>query len=720
MKRKLFVIACLVLAMAAASLAQTDVPQRGQRGGSGVQAPQTPPVAPTDLRPLLAPRQSEMRLVQQRYEADRDQLSRFYRAVSPVRFARLKRFDLDWAAALDGLKAGGLSPAAKKDLETLRNAVLANSKKIDADAAAAGQIAPLLPFGSTIARLEEARMRMDTISAEASAIALSQAADLIGPIQARVEAGIADPSKREGLPFAKDALIRAAESIGAMRTILKDWFNFYNEFDPLFTWWMAQPYKQADKALEDYAAILRDKAAPASGDTVLPPAPPVEIVPAPAPQTPEVPDLAELLSYPQDEMRAVVQQYRGSGRGLGGSGAGAPPAPDKKYYTDWLAALKKLDFGKLSRDGQIDYLFLRNAIESKIRKLGLPPSTVPRKPDASGIPGQPIGREALMAGLAEELIPYTPEQLIALGEKQYAWCETEMKKAAREMGCGDDWKAAIEKAKKMHVPPGGQPDVIRDLMLQAADYLRAKDLITVPEIERETLRMEMMSASRQLVNPFFTGGALIRVSYPTSTMTTRQKLESMRGNNLPFSHATAFHEMIPGHNMQDYMSRRFGPSQSNLGTSFWGEGWPVYWETLLYDRGFDDTPELRVGALFWRMHRCARIVFSLKFHLGEWSPQECIDYLVDKVGHERENATAEVRRSFGGGYGPLYQAAYLLGALQMRELRKEFVDSGLMTDKRFHDAVIRKGSLPIALLRLWLGRQKLTKDLPLDWKCFGN
>ena len=70
--------------------------------------------------------------------------------------------------------------------------------------------------------------------------------------------------------------------------------------------------------------------------------------------------------------------------------------------------------------------------------------------------------------------------------------------------------------------------------------------------------------------------------------------------------------------------------------------------------------------LFWRMHRCARIIFSLGFHLGTMTPRECIDLLVNQVGHERDNATAEVRRSFTGSYGPLYQAAYLLGGMQLR------------------------------------------------------
>ncbi len=53
------------------------------------------------------------------------------------------------------------------------------------------------------------------------------------------------------------------------------------------------------------------------------------------------------------------------------------------------------------------------------------------------------------------MIPYTPEELIALAEKEFAWCDQEMLKASREMGFGDDWKKAIEKTKDSAVPPGG-------------------------------------------------------------------------------------------------------------------------------------------------------------------------------------------------------------------------------------------------------------------------
>jgi uncharacterized protein (DUF885 family) len=230
--------------------------------------------------------------------------------------------------------------------------------------------------------------------------------------------------------------------------------------------------------------------------------------------------------------------------------------------------------------------------------------------------------------------------------------------------------------------------------------------------------MIMMTPERQLVNPFFTGGSQISVSYPTDTMEYDARIQSMRGNNTPFSHATAFHEMIPGHNLVGYVGARYGAYRARLGgnSPFYSEGWPLYWEMLMYDLGFHDTPEKKIGALFWRMHRCARIIFSLKFHMGEWSPQECVDFLVDRVGFERDNAMGEVRRSFQGGYGPLYQAAYLLGGLQLRALRRELVDGGQMGQKAFHDEILRQGAMPVALLRLALNRQPLSRETKVEWR----
>jgi hypothetical protein len=293
-----------------------------------------------------------------------------------------------------------------------------------------------------------------------------------------------------------------------------------------------------------------------------------------------------------------------------------------------------------------------------------------------------------------------------------------MKRASRELGYGDDWKKALEYVKTRYVEPGKQPELVRDLAQEAIAFLEARGLVTIPPLAKETWRMEMMSPERQLVNPFFTGGEVIIVSYPTHTMPHEAKMMSLRGNNRHFSRAIVFHELIPGHHLQGFMTARYKPYRNLFSTPFWGEGWALYWELLLWDLGFHKSPEDRIGALFWRMHRCARIIFSLKFHLGEMTPEECIAYLVERVGHERANAEAEVRRSFGGAYGPLYQAAYLLGGLQFRALYRELVESGKMTARAFHDAILREGRIPVEMVRAILTGQPLTRDFRASWRFY--
>ena len=330
--------------------------------------------------------------------------------------------------------------------------------------------------------------------------------------------------------------------------------------------------------------------------------------------------------------------------------------------------------------------------------------------------GDPIGRDAIIADLRDEMIAYDPEDLVKIAEIEFAWSEAEMKKAAKELGFGDNWKGALDKVKELYVPPGEQPELIRRLAFEAIDFIGKRDLVTVPPLARDIWRIEMMSPERQRVSPFFLGGETIQVSYPTDGMTHEEKLMSMRGNSPHLSHATVHHELIPGHHLQGFMNSRYQAHRRGaFGTPFWTEGWALYWEMLLWDQGFNATPEDRVGALFWRMHRSARIIFSLGFHLGTMTPQQAIDYLVDRVGHERANAEAEVRRSFLGTYPPLYQLAYMMGGLQFRSLHQELVGSGKMTNKAFHDAVLQGGAMPVEMVRAMLTNAPLTRDYQAQW-----
>ncbi len=87
--------------------------------------------------------------------------------------------------------------------------------------------------------------------------------------------------------------------------------------------------------------------------------------------------------------------------------------------------------------------------------------------------------------------------------------------------------------------------------------------------------------------------------------------------------------------------------------------------------------------------------------------------------NERENAIAEVRRSFEEA-PPLYQAACLLGGLQLFALRKELVDSGKMTNRQFHDAILKENGMPIEPIRANLTKQPLTREYKSNWRFYGE
>jgi uncharacterized protein (DUF885 family) len=98
------------------------------------------------------------------------------------------------------------------------------------------------------------------------------------------------------------------------------------------------------------------------------------------------------------------------------------------------------------------------------------------------------------------------------------------------------------------------------------------------------------------------------------------------------------------------------------------------------------------------------------------TPEQAVKFLVDTVDFERANAEGEVRRSFNGSYPPLYQIGYMIGGLELRALHKELVDSGKMTDRAFHDAVLQGGPMPIAMVRARLENIPLTRDGPASWR----
>jgi hypothetical protein len=531
------------------------------------------------------------------YEEDRGLLLRFYVIVnSPERRDRLAQLAADYKKQLDQLNFNDLPVSDKVDYILFNRQLDTELRMLKTEEEEFGQISKYIPFADSIYRLEKLRRRGAYLNSK------QLAANLNG---IKKELGQLSKQLRSESSMIKTLSNRAENTVRGLQSALKSAYDFYYGYDPAFTWWVAQPYKELDSALSTYANLFRSKIA------------------------------------------------------------------KEETQTD----------------------------------------------DGSGIVGNPIGREELIRQLQYEMIPYTPDELVEIANKEFAWCDAEMLKVSKEMGFGTDWKKALEKVKNTYVEPGRQPGMLMDLYNQSVGFLKKNDLLTIPPLAEETWRMMMMTPQRQLVAPFFLGGETLLIAFPTNTMDEESKMMSLRGNNPHFSRAVLHHELIAGHGLQAFMTNRY-KAYRNFNTPFWGEGWALYWELILWDKNFPRSPEDKVGMLFWRMHRCARIIFSLNYHLGKWTPQQCIDFLVDRVGHERANAEGEVRRSFTGGYGPLYQIAYMIGALQIYALKKAVVDSGKMSFKQFHDAVLRENSIPVEMVRAIITNQPLQKDFKTSWRFY--
>ncbi|MCX7048042.1 MAG: DUF885 family protein [Candidatus Sumerlaeota bacterium] len=327
--------------------------------------------------------------------------------------------------------------------------------------------------------------------------------------------------------------------------------------------------------------------------------------------------------------------------------------------------------------------------------------------------GDPLGAESLSAQIRSEWLAYSAEELIAIGEREFEWCEREMKSVSREMNLGDDWKAALAKVKSDFALPGQQDELIAQIAREAIEFVRQRKMVTVPELCEQTWRLSMLSPETMKTIPYAAYSRQhVMVAYASEEMKHEDKMMTMRGNNRHFMRAVIPHELIPGHHLQGFNANRLDGFRG--GTPFFVEGWALYCEMRLWELGWPQTPEDRIGMLFWRLHRSARVIVSLKYHLGQMTPAQMVDFLVARVGHEKSAGASEVRRFLAAD--PLYQCSYLIGALQFRALRLEATSGGKMTEQQFHDAILRSPSIPLELLHARLFNVPLTRIAKPSWR----
>ncbi|MFK7865449.1 MAG: DUF885 family protein [Pseudohongiellaceae bacterium] len=170
--------------------------------------------------------------------------------------------------------------------------------------------------------------------------------------------------------------------------------------------------------------------------------------------------------------------------------------------------------------------------------------------------------------------------------------------------------------------------------------------------------------------------------------------------------ALTLHEAVPGHHQQNAIARELEglpDFRKQLNFSAFGEGWGLYAEKLGIEMDVYETPYDHFGRLSYEMWRACRLVIDTGIHSKAWSRDRALEYLSSNTSLSEANVRAEVDRYISW---PAQALAYKLGEIKIVELRaKAEAELGRKFDiRRFHDAVLGNGALPLSALEAAINR----------------
>ena len=164
--------------------------------------------------------------------------------------------------------------------------------------------------------------------------------------------------------------------------------------------------------------------------------------------------------------------------------------------------------------------------------------------------------------------------------------------------------------------------------------------------------------------------------------------------------ALVLHEGVPGHHLQIALAQELTdlPAFRRHGdfTAF-TEGWGLYAEQLGVELGIYRDPYEQFGRLSYEMWRACRLVADTGIHWKRRSREQARACFTDNTALSPKNIEVELDRYIAW---PGQALAYKVGELELMRLRHRAEEKlGTRFDvRRFHDAVLLQGALPLELL----------------------
>lgn len=323
-----------------------------------------------------------------------------------------------------------------------------------------------------------------------------------------------------------------------------------------------------------------------------------------------------------------------------------------------------------------------------------------------------VGRDAYEWLLREvHLLDFDSDDLLETGREAVAGAASSMAEVAAEIDPSRDWRETVAELQKRHPERDGLREFYAGEMARARDFVREKNLVTIPD--GETLQVVDTPTFLRMLLPYAAYGppgpfekqqqGLFYVTPVDADGSPEEQERQLRGHWVDNVRVIALHEGYPGHHVQLVRANLVERKARKLArSSVFIEGWALYCEEMMREAGFFSDAATRLCQLKATLWRAARIVVDVGIQRGEMTLDEAVDFMVSEAALVRVKAEAEVRRYAGN---PTQPSSYLVGKRAIIDIRDRYERRrGDAFDLlEFHDSLLGLGSVPPALAEFALG-----------------
>jgi uncharacterized protein (DUF885 family) len=336
---------------------------------------------------------------------------------------------------------------------------------------------------------------------------------------------------------------------------------------------------------------------------------------------------------------------------------------------------------------------------------------LPRAPETLGLVNRPGGREQyayLVRGFTTTEL--TPDEVHAIGLEEVARIRARMDTEMRAAGWTGDFAGFLN---FLRTDPQFYATTREDLLEKASEMAkRADDGLPALFGTLPRLPYGVRPVPREIEANYTTGRynqGSIENGIAGGYMVNTSSLDQRGLYELP---ALTLHEAVPGHHLQIALQQEAedGPYfRRSVDVTAFIEGWGLYSEFLGEEMNFYRTPYERFGRLSYEMWRACRLVSDTGIHWLGWNLEQARACFRDNSALAPLNIETELQRYIGW---PGQATAYKIGEIRLRGVRSraERELGGRFDVRRFHDALLVDGPLPMALLdeRMdrWIAEEK--------------